>query len=383
MEMMGGKAGRKSFQGLLAVLVVAALVALSPVTGLAATSATLRFSPQPLSVETGAGFSVDVWVDDVANLYGAQVYIDFDPSILEVTKVQNGTLLAAGPMSSLTYDNTLGHVDIQIVQIAPSAPVSGSGALATISFRGKASGTSPLQFVTRDDKPALSTLLTNENGGQITCSLQNGQVTAYSLARLEITPASAAVAAGKAITYVARVYDSMNALVGTVTGSTVFSIDSAAGGTWLGATYVSANSGTWTVSGTYTSPGGKRLVGTAQLTVTPASAGTLSLAGPVSLTVGGQATIVASLTDATGNPVADGTAVTFTCTNGRFANGSTTYGATTVSGVAQAVFTATTQGTATIAASAGDASDSLQLAISAANPPRYTVRLPIVARSSH
>ena len=245
--------------------------------------------------------TLEVRVDNVSDLYGADVQLAFDPTVLQVlddnpkmvgVQVTPGPLLQAALVDDIEADadNNLGSVRFIRTLLNPMPAVSGSGVLLTFRIEALAPGHSPLDFAISD-------------------------------------------------------------LVG-LSGSDIFLIS-------------------------HSTTGGS-------VTVVPIAPATVSLsANPGALQVGASTVLTATVANNLGNPVADGTAVTFTCTNGRFANGSTTYGATTVSGVAQAVFTATTQGTATIAASAGDASDSLQLAISAANPPRYTVRLPIVARSSH
>ena len=389
MQQLTREVGRAGWYALRIVLVLALLASLTPVAGLADTSATLRFAPQPLMVEAGATFTVDVWVDDVVALYGAQVYIDFEPLLLEVTNVAYGPLLSPGSFSSLTWNNNVGQVNIQIAQMAPSAPVSGSGSLAEIKFRGKAAGSSPLRFV--DRSLALRTLLTTaEIPGEITTVKQDGQVTVYSLARLDISPVSTSVTAGQRITYSARVYDSNDTLVNTVTGSTTFAIDAGAGGTWLGATYVSAKAGVWTVTASYTSPAAKRLVDTASLTVTAAAPDTLTLAAVATeLAVGENTMVTATVSDAYGNAVADGTVVTFACNQGDFGGGATTVQAGTVNGVATATFTSTVAGTATLMATAGDANDSLQIVVTAVGPgpepgpgpTTYRLCLPIVARN--
>lgn len=376
MQRLTGKAGTR-LGSAIALLVVAVLIALTPVRGQAQANTVLRFTPQPLSVEEGITFTVDVWVEDVADLYGAQVYLDFEPSVLEVTNVEAGTLLTAAPMSSLTFDNALGQVDFYIFQMAPSPPVSGSGSLATITFRGKAAGASPLQFVTRDDNPALRTLLTTaEIPGEIPTVKQDGQATVYSLARLAIDPSSTSVTAGQAITYVARVYDTGDSLVDTVTGSTTFGISTGAGGSWLGTTYTSDKAGAWTITGSYVSPGGKELVDTASLTVAPAAPSSLDLtAGASDLMMGGNTTVTATLSDAHSNSAADGTVVTFTCDHGVLEGGITTIQAGTLNGVATTTFTAATAGTATLTATAGSAVDSTQITIHQTPPTCYTLTL--------
>jgi len=337
--------------------------------------ATLRFVPQPLSAEAGSTFTVDVWVDDVVDLYGAQIYIDFDPSVLEVQDLVAGGLWGSGPYAfqRLHYDNGSGQIDVELALRDPAEPLGGSGSLVTVTFLAKTAGSSSLNFVSRS--AVLETMLTTAGLGgdtsdmEIPTDLQNGQVTVYSLWRLEVTPSTASVTAGQAVTYAARVYDQSDNLVDTVTGEATFSIDAAAGGSFLGPTYTSAKAGSWTVTASYTSPGGKTLVDTAALTVLPAGPDSLAVAVAQSpIAAGSTTTVTATVTDAYGNPVADGTAVTFTCSAGDFGGGATTYTATTSGGVALASYSATVQGTATLVATAGGASDSAQIVVTAEAP---------------
>ena len=86
-------------------------------------------------------------------------------------------------------------------------------------------------------------------------------VTHASAASITISPVTQTVSAGASQTYSATAAD----LFGNtwdVTGSVTWSIDSGAGGSWSGATYTSANAGSWTVK---TALGG--VSGTASLTV--------------------------------------------------------------------------------------------------------------------
>ena len=67
---------------------------------------------------------------------------------------------------------------------------------------------------------------------------------------LTISPRSSSITAGQSQTFFATAYDS-NGNNWDVTDSTTWSIDSGAGGSWLGNIYTSNNAGTWTVIGTY------------------------------------------------------------------------------------------------------------------------------------
>ena len=349
---------------LLAIWLVGALVfalCLPPAPVAAQSTALLRFHPQPLSVEEGQSFRVEVRVSSVEGLYGAQLFVNFNPLVLQVQSVELGPFLSPQGMSGAEYNNAAGTLDMRIAQVSPSQPVSGSGTLATITFRALAPGSSVLDFV--DRSAALKTLLCDRDGNELPAVVQDGVATAYGVSRLELVPASESLVAGEALTYTARIYDQDGRLLADVTSGTAFSISAGAGGAWVGATYTSEKAGTWQVTGRYTTAGGKALVGTATLEVAPAQPSAISLAAAdADLLVGESTTITATVTDRFGNRVADGTLVTFACTLGSF-NGAATSQAPTANGIATVAYTATAAGVDTITATAGTATAAAQVSV--------------------
>ena len=101
--------------------------------------------------------------------------------------------------------------------------------------------------ITIADASSASTTATVNGGGSITANFVE------TVSYIVITPATSTVAVGGSQPYVATAYDASNGILGVVTGSTAWSIDSGAGGSWVQSTgtYTSANTGTWTVTGTY------------------------------------------------------------------------------------------------------------------------------------
>jgi hypothetical protein len=169
--------GNKRWCGLLlAVCLTVALLVPPRGRALAQTQGVLRFIPQPLAAEEGTSFSVEVWAERVSNVYGFQAFIDFDPHILEVVRIEAGPFLNPG-WKYFEYDNNLGQMTIAIVQVAPSPPANGSGPLARIVFRAKASGESKLDFVSRSEK--LHTYICDGDGRVIPTEQVDGLVTVY------------------------------------------------------------------------------------------------------------------------------------------------------------------------------------------------------------
>jgi len=140
--------------------------------------AIFRLEPAMAQVEVGETVSVHVTVENAINLYGAEVHLTFDPALLEVVDADPGlpgVQIQAGtfPSPDLTAQNSVGQaagkIDFAVAQMSRREPVSGSGILATITFRGKATGTSPLAF-------ANAALFTRD-GESIAATTQNGRVT--------------------------------------------------------------------------------------------------------------------------------------------------------------------------------------------------------------
>jgi hypothetical protein len=122
---------------------------------------TITLSPTPASISGCGQATVDVMINDVVDLYGGDVRISFDPTVLEVVDADgnggNGVqiapsidLLDPGPYGLWTIrnevDNDTGFIWYAVTQLNPAVAVSGSGVFATITFRAKSAGTSALTF---------------------------------------------------------------------------------------------------------------------------------------------------------------------------------------------------------------------------------------------
>ncbi|MCJ7552048.1 MAG: LysM peptidoglycan-binding domain-containing protein [Anaerolineae bacterium] len=138
----------------------------------------VKISPAAGTISVDQIVVVSVTVEDVTSLFGAEFHITFDPNLVEVVdadastdglQIGIGDFLAADFIAQNVADNTAGKVDFGMSQMAPHGAVSGSGTLATISFKGKGSGTSNVAFT--------NILLADSGGGQIAASAQNGTVT--------------------------------------------------------------------------------------------------------------------------------------------------------------------------------------------------------------
>jgi len=136
--------------------------------------------PPGSQVALGATTVVNIRVENVTDLYSADVCLKFKPAVLEVVDADPGTddVVEIQPGTFLGLDSTVvdNFVDeetgeIYFSQEASGTSVSGSGALAMVTFQGKAVGNSDLNF----DEAYV--FLEDYGGGQITAGLQNGSIT--------------------------------------------------------------------------------------------------------------------------------------------------------------------------------------------------------------
>ncbi|MGC9348926.1 MAG: cohesin domain-containing protein, partial [Anaerolineae bacterium] len=161
-----------------------------------AQDAVVKLSPSAASVNVGDTVVVNVTIENVSNLFGAEFHINFDTAYLEVVDADSGTegvqiglgdFLSPDFIATNTANNTTGVIDFGVAQMAPHGAVSGSGTLATITFRGKAGGTANVIFT--------SVLLSDPGGTEIPSSAQNGTVTVAGGAPTD-TPTPTATATG-------------------------------------------------------------------------------------------------------------------------------------------------------------------------------------------
>jgi len=128
-------------------------------------------SPSAQSIPTiGVTTTVDIRIEDVTNLYGAEVFLSFAPGILEVQGIADGDLLTGGFLAAKTWDNNAGTLNYAYTLLFPATVgVDGSGVLCTITFKGIGVGTSLLRFTEVN--------LSDPNGLPITASSQDGSIT--------------------------------------------------------------------------------------------------------------------------------------------------------------------------------------------------------------
>ena len=152
---------------------------------------TITLQPSTATIQGCETIQVEIWINDVADLYGADVRLSFDPAVLEVVdadadplngvQVENGGFLVPPLYTVLNEaDNTAGTIKYAATQLNPTPAANGSGVLAIIRFKAKATGSSDLHFT--------YTKLANRDGTEISATPTDGSITA--IATISIAGAS-------------------------------------------------------------------------------------------------------------------------------------------------------------------------------------------------
>jgi hypothetical protein len=150
-----------------------------------AAATTVVISPTVITTSIGAPATVEVWVQDVEDLYAGGFDIDFDPSVVRVqdanpfvdgVQVEPGSWLQRQLEAANSADNTAGQIKYSVTQSRPETGKDGSGILARITFVGKSEGSSMLQF--------SRLKLVDDELITISASAQDGQVVVAGGARI-------------------------------------------------------------------------------------------------------------------------------------------------------------------------------------------------------
>ena len=124
---------------------------------------TVYLSPSSSTIDVGETVTVDVWINDTADLYGMDFCISFDGGIVSVPS-NNATMLweVLDPVYKwVLYNTVTGAAESTcpctpiptdtlyhylVTNLNPAEPFSGSGRFARLTFQGLSPGTTALQF---------------------------------------------------------------------------------------------------------------------------------------------------------------------------------------------------------------------------------------------
>jgi len=113
---------------------------------------TVKVIPRAISpIEIGKSFTINVTATDVPPIYGLQVQLKFDPTILNVTNVIQGDFLTKSGINTfhfwnVTDENIMTYAETLIVS-DPDQLVGGDGVICTINFTVTGEGASVLELV--------------------------------------------------------------------------------------------------------------------------------------------------------------------------------------------------------------------------------------------
>ena len=132
----------------------------------------VRVQPAAMEVAAEETFIVAITIENVVDLYGFDILLQFDPSLIQVTEIEMGNFLVQGIYFE-DIDNSLGSVNAVNTQTNPDVSQSGSGTLVLIHFVALSeTGISSIDFL----EPDYLVVLSNINGEEIECRLVGGAV---------------------------------------------------------------------------------------------------------------------------------------------------------------------------------------------------------------
>lgn len=156
-------------------------------------SAMVLLDPSSATVSAGETVVVDIQIQEATELFGADIRLEYDPAVVEVvdantlvpgTQIESGSFpdisSGMGFVAQNTVDSEEGTVGYAMTLLSPAEPVSGSGTLASITFQGKAQGSSAISFT--------SALLSDVNANQIPSTKTGGTITVASGPAPSATP---------------------------------------------------------------------------------------------------------------------------------------------------------------------------------------------------
>ena len=133
--------------------------------------------PAQVAIAPGDTVELKLIARDVADLYGVDLRMTFDPNLLEVidgNPEEEGLQLTKGDFPFPDYiirekvSNVDGTIWYAATQVAPREPANGTGTILRITFRAKALGVSPVEI--------LFVRIVNSKGISINSLSQNGEV---------------------------------------------------------------------------------------------------------------------------------------------------------------------------------------------------------------
>jgi general secretion pathway protein D len=106
-------------------------------------TASFGFDPPAVQQHKGGTFSVNVMINGAQNAYSVPLQVNYDPAILQVVNVSNGSLLSQdGQAVAVVHrdDDATGTLQITATRPPGVNGISGQGSVVTLTFMAKAAG---------------------------------------------------------------------------------------------------------------------------------------------------------------------------------------------------------------------------------------------------
>jgi general secretion pathway protein D len=133
-------------------------------------AATFGFDPASTTQHVGSTFTVNVLLNGGQNVFQVPMQISYDPKLLQVANVSNGSLLSQdGQIVTVTHRENDGTMQVVATRPPGSAGISGQGAVVTLTLVAKAPGQASLTIArggARD--PAMQALPVNGASAAVT-----------------------------------------------------------------------------------------------------------------------------------------------------------------------------------------------------------------------
>jgi general secretion pathway protein D len=137
-----------------------------------AAGASFAFDPPVVTQAVGSTFTVNVLLNGAQNVHTVPLQLSYDPKLLQVANVSNGTLLSQdGQIVTVSHREDEGTLQVTATRPPGASGISGQGAVVTLTFMAKAAGQASLTIAkggARD--PAMQALPVN--GATATVTIQ-------------------------------------------------------------------------------------------------------------------------------------------------------------------------------------------------------------------
>jgi hypothetical protein len=164
-----------------------------PIENAHAQSTLIHLNPAEAKVGEEQTTAVEVRVENVEDLYGLDIRLSFDPSVVQVVdadpaadgvQVRAGDLLNVDFVIRNTVDNEEGTIWFALTQVNPSPEVSGSGVAFIVTFAGKSEDSSTSLSITYAKLAART-------GEEIPASTEDGEISVVAPQQAPATPTEA------------------------------------------------------------------------------------------------------------------------------------------------------------------------------------------------